>query len=351
MPTILDVAAKAGVSTATVSRVLSGSPSPVRPATRERVLEAARQLAYKPNPVARGLCGKSTNTVGVIVSDIGNPFYADVIKGIEDAGLPEGYSLFVGNTNFDLVRGESVLRSMVDHRVDGLILLFSRATDPLLALLDEHNICVSIVDRDPALTHQGAIAISVDYEPGIRAAVHRLLELGHRDFAHVTGPRNLHTTHLRREAFLQALAERGIERSRVQIVEGDYRTGGGEAAARRLFSRHLSPTAIFAANDLMAIGLAAEIKRRGMRIPEDVSILGLDGIDQASCFQPSLATVAMPRYEIGHLAMSSLVRRMRKDPRERSQALELEVRTQFVPGASIGTRRELLDASGFQAGR
>lgn len=339
MPTIADVAAAAGVSMATVSRVLSGSKAPIRPETRERVLEAAKALNFRPNAVARGLSGKRTYTVGVLVSDIGNPFYADVIKGVEDAGLPEGYSLFLGNTNFDLARGTTLVHSLIDRRVDGVVILFSRASEEWLTLLAEHNICASIVDRDPALSHLGAVSISVDFEPGIRAAVDHLVALGHRRFAHVSGPLNLHTSLRRREAFLAALEARGIKRSQVYSVEGDFHIEGGRAAAKRLFGRQTWPTAVFTANDLMAIGVAGEARDRDLRIPEDLSIIGLDDIWQAGYHTPPLSTVAMPRYEIGFLAMSSLIKQLRLKEEERNGPLELEVRTQFISRKSTASPR------------
>ena len=305
--TIADVAAAAGVSNSTVSRVLSGSDAPIRAATREKVMEAIAALDFHPNAAARSLSGRRTYTVGVLVSDIGNPFYSEVIKGIEDAAIPEGYSLFLGNTNFDVDRGSTLIRSFVDRRVDGVIVLFSRASEEWLTTLSSHNIPVSIVDRDPGLPPLEAVSIAVDFEPGIRDAVAHLVELGHRRLAHVSGPLNLHTSLKRRDIFLEAVASHGIDASEVKCVEGDFHIEGGRLAAKALFEDETWPTAIFAANDLMAIGVLAEARSRDLRIPQDLSVIGLDDIWQAAHTTPPLSTVALPRYEIGSLSMGKLL--------------------------------------------
>ena len=339
MPTIVDVALAAGVSRATVSRVMSGSNAPIKPGTREKVLKAAADLNFRPNAVARSLSGKRTYTVGVLVSDIGNPFYADVIKGVEEAGLQEGYSLFLGNTSFDLARGTTLLHSLIDRRVDGVVILFSRATEEWLSQLANHGIPVSVVDRDPILPPLESVSISVDFNPGIQAAVKHLVELGHRRFAHVSGPLDLHTSIRRRDVFLDALASHGIKPSQVTSDEGDFHIEGGREAAKRIFSRKTWPTAIFTANDLMAIGVMAEARDRDLRIPQDLSVIGLDDIWQASHCTPPLTTVALPRYDIGFLAMSKLMALLKEGKGTQTSPLEIGVNTNFVLRGSTAAPR------------
>jgi DNA-binding LacI/PurR family transcriptional regulator len=339
MSTIADVAAAAGVSPATVSRVLTGSSAPIRPDTREKVLKAVAALNFRPNAVARSLSGKRTYTVGVLVSDIGNPFYADVIKGVEDAGLPEGYNLFLGNTNFDLERGTTLMHSLIDRRVDGVVILFSRASADWLTLLNEQGIPASIVDPDPALPALEAVSVKVDFETGIRAAVDHLVELGHRRFAHVSGPLHLHTSLRRRDVFLEALEAHGIKAKQVACVEGDFHIEGGRLAAQRLFDRKAWPTAVFTANDLMAFGVMAEARDRDLRIPQDLSVIGLDDIWQAAHNSPPLTTVALPRYEIGFLAMGKLMALMKEGKGHRREPIEVKVETNLVLRQSTAAPR------------
>jgi LacI family transcriptional regulator len=307
MPNIADVAAAAGVSKATVSRVLSGSPVAIRPETREKVQKAVAELGFRPSSVARSLSVRRTFTVGVLVSDIGNPFYSDVIHGIEDAGLPKGYSFFLGNTNFDLPRGTDLIHSLIDRRVDGVIILFSRASDAWLTTLARHSVPASVVNWDSQLTLPETVAIDVDFRPGIQAAVEHLMALGHKHFAHVSGPLDLHTSRQRRDVYLEALAARGIDSSQVTIVEGDYYIEGGRSALRTLLKAKVRPTAVFAANDLMAIGVMGEARAQGLVVPGDLSVVGLDDVWLAAQTDPPLTTVAMPRYEIGFQAMQRLL--------------------------------------------
>ncbi|GLH71746.1 LacI family transcriptional regulator [Geothrix limicola] len=330
MSTITDVAEEAGVSRSTVSRVLSGSDAPIKPATREKVLEVVAKLGFRPNAVARSLSGKRTYTVGVLVSDIGNPFYADVIKGVEDAGLPEGYNLFLGNTNFDLERGTTLIHSLIDRRVDGVIILFSRTSKEWLTTLAGHNIPVTVVDPDASLPTLESVSIKVDFRPGIRAAVEHLVGLGHWRFAHVSGPLDLQTSRHRRDVFLEELAARGIKPSHIQCEEGDFHIEGGREAARRLFDRKTWPTAIFTANDLMALGVLGEAHARDLRVPQDLSVIGLDDIWPAAHSTPPLSTVAMPRYQIGFQAMSRLMKHLKEAKPKRKSSQEISLATQLV---------------------
>lgn len=328
MSTIADVALAAGVSKATVSRVLSGSSVAIRPETRERVMAAVNVLGFRPNSVARSLSVRRTFTVGVLVSDIGNPFYADVIHGIEDAGLPRGYSFFLGNTNFDLPRGTDLVHSLIDRRVDGVIILFSRGSDEWLMTLAHHGIPASVVNWDSQLTLADTVAIEVDFQPGIKAAVDHLVGLGHRRFAHVSGPLDLDTSRQRRRVFLEALARHGLGTGQVALVEGDYHIEGGRKALKTLLEAKARPTAVFAANDLMAIGVMSEARAQGLAVPGDLSVVGLDDIWLAAQTDPPLTTVVMPRYDIGFQAMDRLLELIAPgEPRSRSSlATQLVIR-------------------------
>lgn len=307
MPSIADVAAAAGVSKATVSRVLNNTSPYLRAETRQRVERAIAELGFRPSSVARSLTSRRTHTVGLLISDVGNPFYADVIHGVEDRAIERGYSVFLCNTNYDLQRGQTLIRSLIDRRVDGVLIVSSRMSAAWLTELTHQQIPAVVVDWNIRAARQQLSAIQVDFRPGIQAAVRHLVELGHRRFAHISGPLTLPTSRARRDIFLQALLKSGLAAKSVSVIESDYHLEGGRDAALRLLDRSRPPTAIFAANDLMAMGALIGARALGWRVPADVSIIGLDDIALAAQTDPPLTTVALPRYDIGVQAMHLLL--------------------------------------------
>ena len=306
MSSITDVAAAAGVSKATVSRVLNGSSPYLRAATRQRVEQVIAELGFRPSGVARSLTSKRTQTVGLLISDVGNPFYADVIHGVEDQAIDRGYSVFLCNTNYDLQRGQALIHSLIDRRVDGVLLMSSSMSIAWLTELANQHVPAVVVDWNVKAVRQDLSAIQIDFRPGIQAAVQHLIDLGHRRFAHISGPLTLRTSRVRRDVFLQALSKLSIAAKSVAVIEGDYHLDGGRDAARRLLDQARPPTAIFAANDLMALGAISGAQMLGLRVPSDVSIIGLDDIAQAAQTNPPLTTVALPRYDIGTQAIHLL---------------------------------------------
>jgi LacI family transcriptional regulator len=306
-PTIADVAQTAGVSKSTVSRVLSGSADYMRPDTQARVEQAIAELGYRPSSVARSLTSKRTYTAALLVSDVGNPFYPEVIHGVEDVALAHGYDVFLCNTNYDTARGLTFVRSLVDKQVDGVLIMSSSVSDEWLDELARHAIPTVVLDWDLPNPPPTLGIIGVDYEPGIRAAVDHLLALGHTRFAHVSGPLHLRTSHLRRDAFLQALARRDIAPNQIVTIEGNLRIDGGRAALADLLALPQPPTAVFTANDMMAMGLVRAARGRGLRVPQDMSVVGLDDVWLVADMEPPLTTVALPRYEIGQIAMQMLL--------------------------------------------
>ncbi len=305
-PTIADVAARAGVSKATVSRVMSGNYDYMRADTRARVEQAIDELDYRPSSVARSLTSKRTYTAAVMVSDVGNPFYADVIHGAEDAALDENYTLYLCNTNYDLDRGLCLVQSFIDKQVDGVLIMSSTMSDEWLEELARNRVPVVVLDWEVRVKEQAVSAIEVDYSSGISEAVKHLLDLGHRQFAHISGPLGLQTSRDRRDAFIQALKLQGINPADVPVAEGNLRIDGGRAAMKQLLSASNQPTAVFAANDLSAMGALAESRLQGLTIPDDLSVIGLDDVWLASQTDPPLTTVALPRYQIGKIAVEQL---------------------------------------------
>jgi LacI family transcriptional regulator len=304
---IAEVALVAGVSKSTVSRVLNERTEYMRDETRQRVLDAVATLGYRPSAVARSLVSKRTQAVGLLISDVGNPYYPEVIHGVEDIALAHGYDVFLCNTNYKLERGMAFVQSLADKQVDGVLVMTSRMSDDLLAGLAERGLPVVLIDWElPAA--QGVVGtLAIDFETGIREAVDHLVGLGHRRFAHVAGPLNLRTSRTRRDLFLAALAGRGIAPEQVLVLEGDLRIQGGRHAVPALLAGPEPPTAVFAANDLMALGVIWGARELGARLPEDLSVVGLDDIQLAAEVSPPLTTVALPRHEIGSRAMRMLL--------------------------------------------
>lgn len=334
--TIAEVARKAGVSKATVSRVLSGNYIYLRPETRQRVETAIEELSYRPSSIARSLTSKRTQTAGVMIADIGNPFYPDVLRGIEDAALKVGYNVFLCNTNYDLSRGMDYVHSLIDKRVDGVLIMTSAFSDGWLQELDANHVPVVILDWEVQTRGGNISTIGVDFRRGIQAAVEHLTSLGHRRFAHISGPLHLPTSGYRSEAFQQALGAFDIPSSQVAVVEGNLRIDGGRRALLALQSLPTRPTAVFAANDLTAIGLLQEARAQGISIPGELSVVGLDDIWLAAQAEPPLTTVALPRYEIGALAMRMLLDLLNQPGDHYIEGVYTRVRTSLVVRQSTG---------------
>ncbi len=333
-PTIANVAETAGVSKATVSRVLSGNAEYMRPETRSRVLEAIDKLDYRPSSIARSLTSKRTFTAGLLVSDIGNPFYPEVINGVEETALEQGYNIFLCNTSYDLERGMTYVRSLIDKQVDGVLIMSSTMSDEWVRELAKHNIPTIILDWEINDDVTGSLGvIDVNFEAGIQAAVEHLDALGHTRLAHVGGPMDLRTSRMRLDAFGKATAALAIPPEQVTIIPGNLRIDGGRAALEQIMAMPERPTAVFAANDLMAMGLIRAARANGLQVPADLSVIGLDDIWLIADMEPPLTTVALPRFEIGRLAMGMLFELLAADEAEKSTTptlLRRQVETHLV---------------------
>ena len=226
-----------------------------------------------------------------------------MIHGVEDVSVKEGYDVFLCNTNYDLERGLAFIRSLIDKRVDGVMIMSSTMSDIWLAELEKSNVPAVVLDWEVKAARAEVSTIGIDYLTGIQTAVNHLISLGHQYFAHISGPLELQTARDRRDAFLSALAKHGIPVESVPIIEGDLQIQGGRKAIQQLLALSPRPTAVFAANDLTAIGLIGAARAHGLKVPDDLSVIGLDDIWLAEQFEPPLSTVRLPRYEIGKLAM------------------------------------------------
>jgi len=305
--TINDVAQKAGVSKSTVSHVINNTRF-VEDVTRKRVEDAISVLNYRPSIIARSLVKKQTSTIGLLISDVNNPFYHEVIHGVESIALQNGYDIFLCNTHYDLDQAMKYVQSLEDKLVDGVLCMTSSLSREILLELSANRIPMVVLDWHTAEVEDLAASITIDFSKGIQAAVQHLVDLGHTNFAHVSGPLDFWTSRLRRDLFLKALSEFGIDPGSAFIVEGDLRIDGGRRALEEICKSDPRPSAVFAANDLMALGLIWAARDHDIHIPEDLSVVGLDDIELGAQINPPLTTVSLPRFKIGASAMQILMK-------------------------------------------
>jgi LacI family transcriptional regulator len=302
--TIADVAARAGVSTATVSRVLAGVGR-ARPETQLRVLDAARALDYRPSEVARSLKRRSTQTLGLIITDIENPYFPQLVRSVEDAARAAGYSVLLCNAADDPEREASYLELLVDRRVDGLIIAASSLGERHGEWLSSSPIPVVLVNT--AAPDVGLPAITSDNELGGRLAAQHLIDLGHRRFGYLMPPPRNADAPARLAGVQAALDAAGCPPEALTVTHGEAVVAGGERATDDLFDREPSTSAVLAYNDLMAIGALRSFRRRGRRVPVDASVVGFDDVALAAYVDPPLTTIAQRTDEMGRQAVARLI--------------------------------------------
>jgi DNA-binding LacI/PurR family transcriptional regulator len=308
-----DIARRADVSIATVSRVINQNVA-VDPATEDRVREAIEALHYRPNLLARSFRRKVTHTIGLLVPDNSNPFFAELARVIEDVGFDAGYNVILCNSDLSETKQSLYIDVLLDKQVDGMILtsrgLLSGGTGgEAAARIRMGGVPFVVIDRD--LGEYPVDQILVDNHEGGYLAGRHLTALGHRRTACVVGPSDLTPSAGRIGGFRAALAEAGIALPDALLVQGDGRHAGGVAAVAMLLERHVAFSAIFAFNDVMAAGVIGALQRAGCRVPGDVSVIGFDDIPIASAMYPSVSTIAHPIAEMGRLGVELLLRRIR----------------------------------------
>ena len=299
------MARQAGVSTATVSRVLAGIGR-ARPETAAAVNAAVTALGYRPSGVARSLRTQRTRTFGLIVSDVQNPFFPELVRAADDAARAIDYSILLGSAAFDEARAVHYLDLMVDRRVDGIIVASSQISDASWRWLIASPVPVIVVNAEPPDGRVAAIAS--DNEGGSRRAVEHLIGLGHRRIGYLRGPQSFTAARARLDGFEAACAAAGLDPATTPVARTDGQVDGGALAAGRLLGEHPAVTAIAAYNDLTAIGALRALRSAGRRVPDDVSVIGFDDVAAASWVVPGLTTIAQQKAEMGRLAVESLVR-------------------------------------------
>lgn len=308
-PTLKDVARLAGVHPGTASKALSAKTrKEVSQRTVALVLQAARELGYRPDPIARSLRTQRSNVIGIILPDLTNPIFPPAVRGIEDGLREHGYTALVGSTDNDLAREEEIFRAMQGRRVDGFIIATARREHSLLQRAARDGIAVVQLSR--VIDGSEIPAVLVDDADGMRLAVEHCVSLGHRRLAHLAGPRDMSTGETRRQAFIAA-CDRHADRISATVVECDsYSVAAGEEATDRLMRQSPRYTAILAGNDLIALGAYRMLRTLGLAIPTDVSVVGFNDMPFVDLLEPPLTTVHVPQYHIGVEAARLLLERL-----------------------------------------
>lgn len=305
MATIKDVAKLAGVSISTISRVLN-APDKVTKEKRERVLRAIEQLKYHPNALARGLIHKKTKTLGILIPDISNYYYAEMFRGMEDAAQEFGHNIIICNTDKDKQRMISALRSMKEKQIDGFVFTSEPVYPDYYDIFNQLGLPVVLASTQSL--EYAIPSVKIDDELAGFDAGQYLIDCGHRRIAMISGPHLDPIAGMSRlQGFMRAMRTNGLDFDSARCVEyGDYRYDDGYTAMERLWSKNPELTAVFAASDEMALGAIYYLYRSGIRVPDEVSVLGLDNTRIASMSLPRLTTVAQPIYEIGYKAVRTL---------------------------------------------
>ena len=298
-----EIAKLAKVSTATVSRVLSRTPT-VNPALAKRVWKLVCELGYYPNPQARALVLGRSRMFGLIVSEITNPFFPEIVQCFEDIAIRSHYEVLLGTINHDPGRTQQVIRRMLERRVDGVALLTFECDDSLIERFRVHNVPLTAIHVQPG---PGVNTIEIDYEHGIRNAVQHLAALRHHRIAFISGPLHLPSAMARRDAVIKSMQEIGMAMPPEYMVRSDHKLEGGMNALMKLVSLPDPPTAVLCSNDVTAIGVLRQAYDIGMAIPQEMSVIGFDDITIAQFTIPPLTTVRMSQAELANLAFNALL--------------------------------------------
>ena len=325
-----DVARRAGVAPSTVSYVINNGPRPVSLEARERVLKAIDDLGYHPSDVARSLRTRRTLTIGLVIPDITNPFYGEMVQAVEEVSLQHGYTVILGHSSHlpeRELRYAQVLRS---KQVDGVIFLpVTPDLEPVEALT-RAGIEVVVLERDVP----GYACIVADEHNGGGLATRHLLDLGHRKIGCIVLAGDSTSSAARAEGYRSALQQAGLSPKEGWIVESEYGYVAGETAAHELLKLPERPTAVVAHNDLIAIGAMKAFKEAGLRVPENISVVGFDDIAAASYVQPSLTTIAYPKRQMGRAGIETLLGLLRSEEEMPAGTLKLPV--ELIVRASTG---------------
>jgi LacI family transcriptional regulator len=320
MPTVLDVAKLAGVAPITVSRVINRSGY-FSEETRKRVEAAAAELGYIQNSVARSLRSSRTNTIALIVSDITNPFFTSLARGVEDTASDAGYNVFFCNTDELTEEEEKYTQVLLQKQVDGFLLVPAHSSPHSIQMIQKHNIPLVIIDRwVPAVEVD---AVRCDSEGGSYQLIRLLLSLGHRNIAMISGPKDVSTSIDRVNGYHRALEEAGLPLNESYLQYGEYDQSSGYELTKRILAMDPRPTAIFGANNFIAIGILKALNDAGIKVPDDISIVGFDDLPEPLVVSPFLTVASQPSYEMGCRATRLLLERLANKEKSEQQQIIL----------------------------
>jgi len=316
--TIYDVAREANVSMATVSRVVNGNPN-VKPSTRKKVLATIDRLGYRPNAVARGLASKKTTTVGAIIPDISDIFFAELARGIEDIATMYKYNVILSNSDQNKEKELQLIDTMLEKQVDGIVFMGGTITEEHIQQFNTSSVPIVL-----AATHDASNkipSVNIDYEHAAYEAAKYLIEIGNTKTAFVTGKEKSAADELKYEGYKKALQEASMDVIDDYVIRGDYNYDAGIQAARQLAKLTDPPTAIFAASDEIALGVIHGAQDMGYDVPGDVQVYGFDNTRLSTMVRPTLSTVVQPMYDIGAVAMRLLTKFMNKEEVEEQNVI------------------------------
>ncbi len=320
MATIKDVAKLAGVALSTASYAMSGD-SKVSAKTREKVLEAARQLNYQKNGFAMDLKRSRTNTIALILTDLSGPYYSELIRSIQDVALSNSYDLIACSSMGG--KDSTAVRFLLEKRVDGAIVLAHNITDEILQAAGSSRFPIVVMDR--LIASEGLINVVVDGELGGYSATRYLIEKGHEHIAYISGPANSYDNALRYKGFQRAMQEAGLEEKTKWKLNGGFIREGGYKSTKMMLMQGELPSAVFYANDEMAVGGMKALEEGGISVPDDISVIGFDDIQLAEYIQPPLTTIRQPMYESGSLAGHLLFQMLNGDTVNDFYKLKIEL--------------------------
>ncbi|MBB6452139.1 LacI family transcriptional regulator [Salirhabdus euzebyi] len=316
--TIYDVAREANVSMATVSRVVNGNPN-VKPATRQKVLEAIERLGYRPNAVARGLASKKTTTVGVIIPDISSVFFAELARGIEDIATMYKYNIILSNSDQNKNKELHLINTMLGKQVDGIVYMGGDITEDHIKEFQSAPVPVVLaatVDKTNTIP-----SVNIDYEAAATEAVEKLINDGNEVISIVSGPLETDINNQKLNGYKQALQSAGLVVDEELIYTGDYTYQSGLDSVEQFLTSKTKPSAIFVASDEMALGVIHGIQDRGLTVPGDIAVVGFDNTRLATMVRPTLTTIVQPMYDIGAVSMRLLTKYMNKEQVDESNVI------------------------------
>ena len=326
--TIKEIAKIAGVSTATVSKILNKKDKSISEPTRQRVLDIVKEHNYIPNTIARSLVTRQTKTIGLVIPDIANPFFPELARGAEDKANESGYNIIFCNTDDNVDKEEKYINMLIEKMIDGIIFTQSAKRTKGFEKLKIGSTPIVLIDRDMEL--EGVVGkVLVDNFTGAYDGVNYLLSRGYRKIAFITGALTTNTSKRRLNGYKKALEDFNIPYDESYVLAGEYKSQWGFRAINHLFDSKIDFDAVFCGNDLIAISVIKALKDAGKSIPDDVAVLGFDDIYMAKFIEPELSTIRQPNYEMGYKAVEILVDIL-ENPEDKDVKRELLLNTELV---------------------